>query len=71
MYKWNIDVILNSGKELEMLYEGNEDNSLDVGKKLLEGNPNNIFALCDKTSTKQYFVKIGEVSCMAISDGSV
>lgn len=71
MYKWNVEVILNSGKELEMYYEGNENNSLDVGKKLLEGSANNVFALCNKTNTKQFFVKIGEVSCMAISDGSV
>lgn len=48
-------------------YDGEEDNSLDVGKTLLQGGPNDIIALGDGKRTTQYFIKKGEIACMAIS----
>lgn len=68
MFKWKIEVILKSGKELTMCYEGDENSSMDIGKKLLEvDNVSSIMGLCNKEKTTQFFVKVGEIASMAIS----
>ena len=67
IHKWNIDITLNCGKEMTCTYDGEEDTSLDVGKTLLQGGSNEIIALGDGKRTTQYFIKKGEIACMAIS----
>ena len=67
MYEWKIDIILNSGKELTVYYEGDEDNSGDVAKKLFTGDMNTLNGFSNKDRTKNIFVKIGEVAAVSIS----
>lgn len=68
MYKWKIEFILKSGKELTAFYENDKDSSFEVGKRLLYGNDNEIIGcLNDENKTKQIFVKRNEVASMMVS----
>ena len=67
VYFWKIDIILNCGREITAIYEGEESNSLTVGKTLLEGDSNGIITLGDSSHTSQYFIKRSEIAYMAIS----
>ena len=67
MYKWKIEFILNSGKELTVYYAGSENNSTDVAKKMLTGNENTINGFSNEDGTKNIFVNIGEVAAASIS----
>ena len=70
MYKWKIEVILKSGKELTAFYENDKDGSFEVGKALLSGNDNEIIAcLNDENKTKQIFIKQREIAAMIVSMG--
>lgn len=67
MYKWKIEFILKSGKELTIYYKGYENNSTAVANKLLTGNENTINGFGNEDGTKNIFVKIGEVAAASIS----
>lgn len=67
MYKWKIEFILKSGKELTTYYAGNENNSGDVAKKMLAGNENTIYGFSNEDGTTNIFVKIGEIAVASIS----
>lgn len=67
MYKWKIEFILKSGKELTVYYKGYENNSTAVANKLLTGNENNMNGFGNEDETKNVFVKIGEVAAASIS----
>ena len=67
MYKWKIEFILKSGKELTIYYKGYENNSSAVANKLLTGNENTINGFGNEDGTKNIFVKIGEVAAASIS----
>lgn len=67
MYKWKIEFILKSGKELTGYYEGVESNTVDVAEKMLTGDKNSLSAFNDKDKTKQIFVKIDEIASASIS----
>ena len=70
MYKWKIDLILKSGKELTVFYENDQDGSLNVGKELLEGEDNlSIGCLNNKNKTAQIFIKRSEIASMTVSMG--
>lgn len=69
MYKWKIDIVLKCGKEITGTHTGEEENSLDVAKVLFEGRPDDVIDLGDGQRTTQYFIKKGEIACMAISVG--
>ena len=67
MYKWKLEFILKSGKEITVYYEGDENNSDAVAKKMLVGNENIINGFGSKDGTKNIFVKIGEIASASIS----
>lgn len=67
MYKWKIEFILKSGKELTVYYAGNENNSGDVAKKMLAGSENTINGFYNEDGTKNIFVKLGEIATASIS----
>lgn len=70
MYKWKIDIVLHSGKELTVYYEGEENNSGDVAKKRLFAGTLNVFnSFYDDTKTKIIFVKVGEIAAATIYAG--
>ena len=70
MYKWKIDLILKSGKELTAFYENDKDGSLNVGKELLEGEDNLIIgSLNNKNKTEQIFIRRSEIASMTVSMG--
>ena len=64
MYKWKIEIILKSGKEVVGYYEGTETSSCDVAKLYLNDN---IGGMTDKDKTKQIVVITGEIAVMTIS----
>lgn len=67
MYKWKIEFILKSGKELTGYYEGVESNTSDVARKMLTGDKNSLNGFSDKDKTKHIFIKIDEVASASIS----
>ena len=67
MYKWKIEFVFKSGKELTVYYEGVEQNSGAVAEKMLTGNENTINGFCNENNTKNIFVKIGEIASASIS----
>ena len=67
MYKWRIDIILKSGKELTVYYHGVEINSTDVANKVLAGNENTMNGFSNEDGTKNVLIKIGEIAVASIS----
>lgn len=67
MYRWKIEIILSSGKELTVYYKGIESNSDNVANTTLTGPPNNLSGFSNEDGTKNVFVKLGEVAAFAIS----
>lgn len=67
MYKWKLEIILNSGKELTVYYSGNEDNSAKVAEKILTGNKDDLNGFNNEDGTKHIFVKLGDISAVSIS----
>ena len=66
-YRWRIELILKSGKELTVYYENNENNSLAVAKEVLTGNENTLNGFGNEYGTKNIFVRIGEIASATIS----
>lgn len=67
MYKWRIEFVLNSGKVLVGMLRGSEDNSNDVAKKILEGQPNEFIGIAGIDETHNLLVKKGEIVAVDIS----
>lgn len=67
MYKWKIEIIFKSGKELTVYYNGYENDSGKVANKMLTGNDNTINGFGNEDGTKNVFVKIGEIASASIS----
>lgn len=67
MYKWKIEIILKSGKEVTVYYQGNETNSEAVGKKVLIGQEKDMICFNNVDNTKQIAIKLGEIASAAIS----
>ena len=67
MYKWKIELVFKSGKELTVYYKGYENNSNAVANKILTGNENTMNGFSNEDETKNVFVKIGEIEYASIS----
>ena len=67
MYKWKIEFILKSGKEITAYYAGTETTSTAVANKMLAGNENTMNGFSNEDNTKNILVKIGEVASASIS----
>lgn len=67
MYKWKIEIILKSGKELTVYYEGVETNSNDVANKMLVGDVYSLRGFMNKDETKNVLVSVGEIAAASIS----
>lgn len=67
MYKWKIEIILKSGKELTVYYEGTESNSYDVASKILVGDLNMMNGFGNKNGTKNIYIRLGEIAYASIS----
>ena len=63
VYKWKIEIILNSGKEVVGYYEGSEINSCDVAEMYLT----NIGEMTDKDKSKHIVVIPSQIAVMTIS----
>lgn len=69
MYKWKIDIILKSGKELTT-YDKNElSDSHKVANEFMAGNQNDIISLGNKEGTANICVRKSEIAAMTISVG--
>lgn len=67
MYKWKIEIILKSGKELIVYYKGVENNSTAVATNVLTGNENTMNGFSNEDTTKNIFVNISEIAAASIS----
>lgn len=68
MYKWKIDIILKSGKELTVYYAGEEDNSNGVANKVLKSTTANTFnGFSNEDNTANILVCVGEIATISIS----
>ena len=70
MYKWNVLFYLNSGREVEGVYEGDETDSLEVIDKLIngDGKPCSFTGVnTDTSKSAQVFVKVDDISALFIS----
>lgn len=70
MYKWNVLFYLNSGREVEGVYEGDETDSLEVIDKLIngDGKPCSFTGVnTDTPKSAQVFVKVDDISALFIS----
>lgn len=67
MHKWKIEIILNCGKEIVGQAELEHNNSLDVAKEILLGNPSDYYAIGSLDHKKHIVVKVSDVSSMSIS----
>lgn len=67
MYKWKIDIVLKSGKELTVYYKGKETNTTDVAKAVMTGNKDTMNGFGNKDGTENIFVVVGEIASMSIS----
>ena len=67
MYKWKIEIILKSGKELTVYHGSDKNNSRDVANSILAGDCNAMNGFSDKNGTKNIFVKLGEIAAASIS----
>lgn len=64
MYKWKLEIILNSGKEITAYYKGDENASDDVARKVLTygyGGFGNV------DGTANVLINIKDISAMTIS----
>lgn len=66
-YRWKIEIVLNCGKQCTGIYEGEENNSVDVGKKILCGDTNSFNAIQAEENGKHLFIKVGDISAAYIS----
>lgn len=69
MYTWKIKVILNSGKELTMYYTGEENNSNDIVKKVVNGGDNTFNGFLSEDKKANILVKVSQIAAMEISAG--
>lgn len=67
MYKWKIDIILKSGKELTVYHQGDQNNSHTVATALLAGRENTLNGFSNKNGTENIFINISEIACASIS----
>lgn len=70
MNKWNVLFYLNSGNQVEGVYEGYETSSLEVAKNILSDSDksNKFFDIrVDAAKPTQGFVKIDDISALFIS----
>ena len=67
MYKWKIEIIFKSGKEITVYYSGYENDSGQVAEKMLAGNENTLNGFSNEDNTKNILVKIGEIAAASIS----
>lgn len=67
MYRWKIEIILKSGKELTVYYKSYERDSEAVANEILIGNENTINGFNNKDGTENIFVRVGEIASASIS----
>lgn len=66
-YSWVIQFMLSNGQVMQGVYHGEENNSYDVIKNLLEGKQEYEFVpLFGKDEDSQLFIKAGDISAVEI-----
>ena len=69
MYKWKIEIILKSGKELTV-YDKNElVDSGKVAERFFVGRDDEVVGFGNKDGTKNILVRRSEIAAMSISVG--
>lgn len=67
MFKWRIKFYMKNGDVFEGFYEGVENTSGDVAKKVCNGDPNNFTGVFGENYRHNLFVKLGEIQAYDIS----
>jgi hypothetical protein len=67
MYKWKLEIILNSGKEITAYYNGNEMTSTDVMNEVLVKHSCTFYGVSNKNRTAEIYIKIADVLVISIS----
>lgn len=67
LYKWKIEIILKSGKELVGYYKGEESDSKAVSDKFFVGNKNELIGFYNEDETKNIVILRDEIAAMTIS----
>ena len=68
MYQWNVEITLKSGKQISVIYEGRESNSVDVANKVMSGGTLTMNGFYDSTKTHNILVLVGEIAALDISE---
>lgn len=68
MFKWRVNILLKNGTSLIGIYEGPENGSDAVAKKLLVGPSNDFFGLYGRTMKSNMLVCRGEIAAIDISE---
>lgn len=66
MNKWEIKVILKSGKELSIYYSGKEDNSDDIAKLILNGDVGTFRGFKNMNGHENTLINVGEIAAISI-----
>lgn len=66
-YKWKIDIILKSGKELTVYYIGELNNSQSVAEMVLKGDANTFNGFSNIDKTENILIRVGEIATLSIS----
>lgn len=69
MYKWKIEIILKSGKELTVYDENELVDSGKVAERFFAGRDDEVVGFANKDRTKNILVRRSEIASMAISVG--
>jgi hypothetical protein len=68
MYRWNVVITLKSGKEINVMYDGRENDSGEVAKKIMAGGVQSMNGFYDFTRTHNILVLVGEIAALDISE---
>lgn len=67
MYKWKLEFVLNNGVTVVGTWNGEENNSDDVAKKILVGKNNEFIGVIGVDKNHNLFVKREDICALDIS----
>lgn len=67
MYKWRIKFFMKNGDIFEGFYQGSENASNEVAKKVCSGRLENFTGIFGENEKHNLFVKLGEIQAYDIS----
>jgi hypothetical protein len=67
MYRWKLEFVLKSGKEITVYCECDTQNSGEIANEILRHKDNSFSGFNNEDKTKNIFVKTGEIASISIS----